>query len=289
MTTMRTTTAFLTRREAFATLTAGTLATRAILRADTSFRFGALDHLAIAVDDTEKSVHFYTRVFGNTVLKEKTNARHYVKLGPNYVAMAPPGRGEASQAINHFCPGIVNFIVNFDLAATKRALDQMGLQYREATGVGVFVPDPDGTLVQLWAENSWSHLDQTAAPAPIPSQGEPLLRPTGIDHILINVSNVEKSTAFYEKILGPVINPASRPRRTWFSGGGGNRVGLALVESGQKPGIDHYCLTAPFDRASLAKAVEAAGAKIIQGDVPAGIDFLDVNGIHVQIIPPARA
>jgi hypothetical protein len=53
--------------------------------------------------------------------------------------------------------------------------------------------------------------------------------------------------------------------------------------------VDHYCLTAPFDRASLAKAVEAVGAKIIQGDVAAGIDFLDVNGIHVQIVPPARA
>jgi catechol 2,3-dioxygenase-like lactoylglutathione lyase family enzyme len=179
--------------------------------------------------------------------------------------------------------------LNFDLAATKHALDQMGIQYREATGVGLFVPDPDGTLVQLWTEGSWSHLGETAAPAAIPSQGEPLLRPTAIDHILVNVSNVEKSTAFYEKILGPVINPASRPRRTWFSGGRGNRVGLALVGPGQKPGIDHYCLTAPFDRASLAKAVEAAGAKIVQGDVAAGIDFLDVNGIHVQIIPPATA
>jgi hypothetical protein len=38
----------------------------------------------------------------------------------------------------------------------------------------------------------------------------------------------------------------------------------------------------------LAKSLEAAGAKIIQGDVAAGIDFLDVNGIHVQIVPPAR-
>jgi catechol 2,3-dioxygenase-like lactoylglutathione lyase family enzyme len=156
---MRTT--LLTRREALATLTAGALATRTALSADAPFRFGALDHLALAVDDTEKSVHFYTRVFGNTVLKEKTNPRHYVKLGPNYVAMAPPGQGQASQAINHFCPGIVNF----DLAATKRALDQMGIQYREATGVGLFVPDPDGTLVQLWTESSWSHLGETAAPA----------------------------------------------------------------------------------------------------------------------------
>lgn len=278
-------TAFHTRREVLATLTAGALASRTALSAEASFRFSALDHLALTVDDTEKSVHFYTRVFGNTVLKEKTNPRHYVKLGPNYVAMAPPGQGQASQVINHFCPGMVNF----DLAATKRALDKMGIQYREATGVGLFVPDPDGTLVQLWTENSWSHLGETAKAAAIPSQGEPLLRPTGIDHILVNVSNVEKSTAFYERILGPIINPASRPRRTWFSGGGGNRVGLALVGPGQKLGVDHYCLTAPFDRASLAKAVEAVGAKIIQGDVAAGIDFLDVNGIHVQILPPTRA
>jgi catechol 2,3-dioxygenase-like lactoylglutathione lyase family enzyme len=274
-----------TRREALATFAGAALATRPALSADAPFRFGALDHLALAVDDTEKSVHFYTRVFGNTVLKEKTNLRHYVRLGPNYVAIAPPGQGQASQVINHFCPGIVNF----DLTSTKRTLDQMGMQYREAAGVGLFVPDPDGTLVQLWTEDSWSHLGETAKPAAVPSQGEPLLRPAGIDHILINVSNVEKSTAFYEKILGPVINPASRPRRTWFNGGGGNRVGLALAGPGQNTGIDHYCLTAPFDRASLSKAVEAGGAKIIQGDVPAGIDFLDVSGIHVQILPPARA
>jgi catechol 2,3-dioxygenase-like lactoylglutathione lyase family enzyme len=279
------TSALCTRREALATLTAAAFATRPAVAADASFRFSALDHLALTVDDTEKSVHFYSRVFGNTVMKEKTNPRHYVKLGPNYVAMAPAGQGQPSQTINHFGLGIVNF----EIAATKRALDQVGVQYREATGVGLFVPDPDGTLVQLWTENSWSHLDETAVPASIPSQGDPLLRPTGIDHILVNVSNVEKSTVFYEKILGPIVNPASRPRRTWFSGGGGNRVGLALAGPGQKPGIDHYCLTAPFDRASLTEAVVAAGAKIIQGDVPAGIDFLDVNGIHVQVIPPAHA
>jgi len=39
--------------------------------------------------------------------------------------------------------------------------------------------------------DSWSHFGETAAPAAIPSQGEPLFRPSGIDHILVNVSNVE--------------------------------------------------------------------------------------------------
>ncbi len=84
---MRTTNAPLTRREALAALTALSLASRSAAAAETPFHFAALDHVALAVADTEKSVHFYSRVFGNTVMKEKTNPRHYIKLGPNYVAM----------------------------------------------------------------------------------------------------------------------------------------------------------------------------------------------------------
>jgi catechol 2,3-dioxygenase-like lactoylglutathione lyase family enzyme len=283
-------TADLSRREAIMTLMAGAVTARNAFAAEAAaFHCGGIDHLALAVDDLEKSVHFYARIFGATVLKEKTNPRHYIKLGPNYVAMAPPGQGQVAPSINHFCPGIVNF----DLAATKSKLDQMGIKYREAPPVGLFVPDPDGTLLQLWTENSWSRLGETAAPdamrdAP-PMRSEPLLRPTAIDHILINVSDVSKSVAFYQKILGGVIRVGGTPERTWFSAGGKDRVGIGLAESGHKPGIDHYCLTAEFDRAKLTKGLEAAGAKIIQGDVAAGLDFLDVNGIHVQILPPARA
>jgi len=283
-------TADLTRREAIMTLVTGAVTARNAFAAEAAaFHCGGIDHLALAVDDLEKSVHFYARIFGATVLKEKTNPRHYIKLGPNYVAMAPPGQGQVAPSINHFCPGIVNF----DLAATKSKLDQMGIKYREAPPVGLFVPDPDGTLLQLWTENSWSRLGETAAPdamrdAP-PMRGEALLRPTAIDHILINVSDVSKSVAFYQKILGGVIRVGGTPERTWFSAGGKVRVGIELAESGRKPGIDHYCLTAEFDRAKLTKGLEAAGAKIIQGDVAAGLDFLDVNGIHVQILPPARA
>ena len=204
--------------------------------AEAPFHCGGIDHLALAVEDIEKSVHFYARVFGATVMKEKTNARHYVKLGPNYVAMAPPGQGQTAPSINHFCPGIVNF----DLAATKSKLDQMGIKYREAPPVGLFVPDPDGTQVQLWTENSWSRLGETAAPdamgdAP-PMHGEPLLRPTAIDHILINVSDVPKAVAFYQKILGGVIRVGGTPERTWFSAGGKDRIGIALAEPGHKIG-----------------------------------------------------
>ena len=144
-------TAGVTRREAIMTLATGAVSAHNAFAAGGAFHCGGIDHLALAVDDIEKSVHFYARVFGATVMKEKTNARHYVKLGPNYVAMAPPGQGQTAPSINHFCPGIVNF----DLEATKHTLDQMGIKYREAPPVGLFVPDPDGTLVPLWTENSW--------------------------------------------------------------------------------------------------------------------------------------
>ena len=87
--------AALNRREALATLTAGAFVSRSELSAEALCRFGAIDHLALAVDDPEKSVRFCARVFGNTVLKEKNNPRQYVKLGPNYIAMAPPGDGFA--------------------------------------------------------------------------------------------------------------------------------------------------------------------------------------------------
>jgi len=270
-------------------LAAGAVTASNAFAAEAPFHCGGIDHLALAVEDIEKSVHFYARVFGATVMKEKTNARHYIKLGPNYMAMAPPGQGQTAPSITHFCPGIVNF----DLAATKNKLNQMFIQYREAPPVGLFVPDPDGTQVQLWTENSWSRLGETAAPdamrdAP-PMHGEPLLRPTAIDHILVNVSDVPRAVAFYQKILGGVIRVGGTPQRTWFSAGGKDRVGLGLAEPSHKVGIDHYCLTAAFDRASLTKGIEAAGGKIIQGDVAAGFDFLDVNGIHVQILPPGRA
>ena len=96
-----------TRREVLATLTAGALAACTALAAGAPFRFSSLDHLALAVNDTEKSVHFYTRIFGNTVLKAKANPRHYVKLGSNYVARAPPARGRFRRSSTISVPALL--------------------------------------------------------------------------------------------------------------------------------------------------------------------------------------
>ena len=78
------------RRQALAALASGAIAGKAIAAITDTLHFAALDHVAIAVTDVDKSVAFYASVFGNTVLKDNRSTRRYVKLGPCYVAIANP-------------------------------------------------------------------------------------------------------------------------------------------------------------------------------------------------------
>jgi catechol 2,3-dioxygenase-like lactoylglutathione lyase family enzyme len=273
-------------------LGAGTLAALKAVAADRPFDFSGLDHVTLRVADMDKSVAFYVRLFGNTVLKDK-EGRHYVKVGPAYIAMEPQKKEQGTTSGAQIGPGIRNF----QLAEVKRTLDQAGLKHREVKGQGVVVADADGILTQLWAENSWAGLEKMATPVLRPASSEALLRPTSINHLLLAVSEPEKAALFYAKILGPIAQrtPPRPPLsgRIWFQAGP-HRIGLAPLNqgynsSGQKPGIDHFGVIAPFERETLTRALTEAGAKVLpQGEGPeaAGVDFLDVNGVRLQVMPP---
>jgi catechol 2,3-dioxygenase-like lactoylglutathione lyase family enzyme len=282
------------RREVLTMFGAGALAARTIFAAGEPFPFTGLDHVTLTVSDMDKSVNFYTRLFGNTVLKDKEGS-HYVKVGPAYVAMAPRKKGQDGAAGNQIGPGIRNF----QLGEVKHSLDQAGLPYRSVKGQGVTVVDADGIVTQLWAENSWSDLEKMAHAVSRPVGGAALLNPNSINHLLLAVPDPEKSALFYAKILGPIAQrtPPRPPLsgRIWFQAGP-HRVGLAPLNqgyntSGQKPGIDHFGVIAEFDRDTLTKALTEAGAKVLpQGEGPeaAGVDFLDVNGVRMQVTPPPK-
>src|ERR1700675_3155102 len=112
-------------------------------------RASRVDHVALAVGDIDQAMMFYRRLFGNEVLKDSRTPRRYLRLGPCYIAIAPAAPGEAKR-IDHFAVGIANF----NEAGMKRALENAGLKVRESN-VGLFVLDPDGTSVQIWADQSW--------------------------------------------------------------------------------------------------------------------------------------
>jgi catechol 2,3-dioxygenase-like lactoylglutathione lyase family enzyme len=264
----------LNRRETLTML--GAFAVRPAVGApDSALRFSGLDHLAIAAADTEKSVAFYARIFGYDVLKDSRSPRRYFKIGNGYIAIAPPAQGQAARRVDHICAGIVGF----SQAGAKSYLDERGISSRE-TNVGRYVTDPDGTQVQLWAENSWKELNNASPEAAAGAQAA-VFRPLGLDHILLRVSDMEKSSAFYQKVFAVAPQRSASPPRIWFQIGS-ERLGLSPVGAG--PGVDHFCVAVgSFDRGAIAKMLKDRGATIEPAESPGSTMFRDLDGILVQV------
>jgi len=256
----------------------GAFAVRKALAADSpALHFTALDHLEFLVSDVEKSAAFYARVFGNAVLKNNKTTRRYIKLGPSYIAM---DKGQVH--VDHFCAGIPGF----DVASVHSYLDGKGIAYRDfPSGKDLAVTDPDGTRLQLATDNGWAQLlTGTASPEAISIGAEAIFRPTGIDHILLNVTDPEKSATFYEKILGPVTQRNNN--RIWFQAGTG-RIGLSQTPAGEKAGVNHYCVAVEkFDYDAAVKKLQQAGVKLDMPEAAGAPDLRDPDGYRVQVMGP---
>src|SRR5437868_3795793 len=71
----------LSRRQMIAVLGAAGLGSRAALAADSPLRFTGLDHLEFFVSNLDRSIRFYTTVFGAELWKNRRTPRRYLKLG----------------------------------------------------------------------------------------------------------------------------------------------------------------------------------------------------------------
>jgi catechol 2,3-dioxygenase-like lactoylglutathione lyase family enzyme len=153
-------------------------------------------------------------------------------------------------------------------------------------------------VIQLQPENSWSLLEKTASLVSIPAKREPLLRPTGINHMLLAVSNTARSTAFYEKILGRARVQPARPvdnlsERINFRAGK-HQLALAplnqgIHKSGQIPGVDHFGIIAEFDQEKLKEQLRESGATVLPPiEDGRGVDFLDPDGVRTQVHNPPK-
>jgi len=266
------------RRSMLAVLGATPWAAR-LARADSALHFAALDHLEISVPDAGRSAAFYVRVFGGFIWKNRQTPRRYVKLGPAYIAI---DQKPESARVDHFSAGIPDYRI----ADIHSYLDQRGIPYRDfPSGRDLNVTDPDGIRVQLSSDNSWAPLEGTTAiREPESAAGEPIFRATGLDHILLNVSDPEKSAAFYEKIFGPVAQ--RRNNRIWFQTGK-SRIGLLKTAEGQPSGVNHFCVAAErFDYAAVIQKLKEAGAKVESPEVAGAPEFRDADGFLIQVMMP---
>ena len=268
----------ITRRQALLAL--GAAAAPRAQAAGGLLRATRVDHVALSVGDIDKSMMFYRRLFGDEVLKDSRTPRRYLRLGPCYVAIAPAAAGEARR-IDHLSIGIENF----DAPGMKSALEKAGMKVRESN-VGLFVTDPDGTSVQIWADQSWKLLSN-AAPEPGPKQ-EALFHPRGMHHVAIQVSDMARSTEFYRKLFGESEPGLGNPPQPVFHAG--ETRFLLYNPAPTKPAkIDHFSvLVDSFDAPSAVKVLKALGANAELSRQGTLNEFFDPEGIRLQVTLPGQ-
>ena len=268
----------ISRRHAFMLLGA---ASARVARADGGLlRATRVDHVALAVGDIDTAMAFYRRLFGNEVLKDSQTPRRYLRLGPCYMAIAPAAAGEAKR-IDHIGIGIENF----NPPSLKPALERAGFEVRESN-LGLFVKDPDGTSIQIWADQSWKVLANASPEAGV--KQEALFRPRGMHHVAIQVGDMARATEFYRKLFGePEAGQGNPPQPTFIAGE--TRIVLYNPAPTKPPKIDHFSvLVDNFDAPAATKVVKELGANAALSRQGTLNEFFDPEGIRLQVTFPGQ-
>ncbi len=238
-----------------------------------------LDHLSITVPDSQQAATFYARIFDPQIFHERTGVqRYYVRLGKAYIAFGP--KAEVMPYIDHIAVGVIDFVeADFGKPEIKAQITAAGLA--APPGVLPMLSDPDRLRLQL--VNSTHGLFDTIMPGGRVSTEPAALTPIGLDHIVISVTDVDRSAAHYRKIFG-AEELRERNGRVWFRLAE-TKLGLEAVLAGENPRFSHVCVkVAGFDRAAATSRLQALGVKVEPGAEKGTLRFRDLHNLPVEII-----
>src|SRR5262245_3199557 len=157
-----------------------------------------LDHLSITLPDAAAAATFYGKIFDPQVFHERTGVqRYYVRLGSAYLAFGP--QANATPYIDHIAACVIDFVEqDFGKPEIRSQITAAGLA---APGGGLpMLSDPDNLRLQL--VNTTHGLFDTLMPGGRVTIQPAALIPMGLDHIMLSVTDVEKSAAHYRKLFG---------------------------------------------------------------------------------------
>jgi len=102
-----------------------------------------------------------------------------------------------------------------------------------------------------------------------------------IDHVSIQVANLQRSVDFYNKMFGFTVVSEDKPQGIVRVGNG--HVLVSFNNQGQAGRIDHFSIGIPrYNREAVTRYLEQRGATVLQGDL-AGQHIKDPDGVNVQI------
>lgn len=117
-----------TRREAFYFVGAGMLAAARPSAQGAPLEFDAVDHVESYVSQVERTRDFLASVFGNTLLKNASASKSYLKIGSAYLAFERPRTAGGPLTTDHVSVAIRNI----EMARVHALLDSRGIAYRDA-------------------------------------------------------------------------------------------------------------------------------------------------------------
>jgi catechol 2,3-dioxygenase-like lactoylglutathione lyase family enzyme len=133
----------LSRRQLVQGLAMLTVASNAPAQDVTGLKGVKIDHMSIQVSDLPRSVAFYQKMFGFTVVSED-KPNEIVRLG-NGRALVSLHHKSPTGLVDHFAIGVENF--NKDLVARK--LKEGGANPEDNLDAGFHIKDPEGISVQI--------------------------------------------------------------------------------------------------------------------------------------------
>ena len=239
-----------------------------------------LDHLSLTVPDSLEAARFYGRIFDPQVFHERTGVqRYYVRLGAAYMAFGP--RANVAPYIDHIAAGGIGFVeADFNNVETRAEITAADLA--APPGVLPMLSDPDNLRLQL--VNTTHGLFDTIMPGGRVT-GEPAaLIPIGIDHIMLSVTDVDRSVMYYRKLFGAEESRARNPRRVWFRLTN-TKLGLEAAPAGQKPSFSHFAVKiAGFHRALVTARLEKLGVRVEPGSEKGSLRFHDLHNLPVEVV-----
>jgi catechol 2,3-dioxygenase-like lactoylglutathione lyase family enzyme len=119
-------------------------ATAATAQEGLDFKSANIDHVSIQVADLQRSIDFYQKMFGFSVVSED-QPLGIVRLG-NDRTLVSLNRQSPAGIVDHFAIGIPRF----SKEAAARYLVQHGAKSLDDPYAGLHVKDPDGINVQIF-------------------------------------------------------------------------------------------------------------------------------------------
>ncbi|MGD2168577.1 MAG: VOC family protein [Gammaproteobacteria bacterium] len=140
----------------------------------------------------------------------------------------------------------------------------------------------EGTLSRRDLVQGLTILTAAAGTAPAQAQPRTPFVSNGIDHISIQVTDLERSIAFYQTIFGlAILNQDIENRIVRM---GRDRVIVSLHAKAPTGIVDHYAIAIDnFDRDAVAESLAAHGYQA-QQNLDYGFYVRDPEGVPVQIV-----